>query len=41
MTPGPVDVEEYERTHYTPAQDDVVLYSTEQVAHVFKYTPPC
>jgi hypothetical protein len=26
--PGPVSVEEYERTHYTPDTDDVVLYAT-------------
>jgi hypothetical protein len=28
VIPGPVSVEEYERTHHTPAQDDTVLYST-------------
>ncbi len=28
MIPGPVSLEEYERTHYAPAQDDEVLYAT-------------
>jgi uncharacterized FAD-dependent dehydrogenase len=46
MTPGPVSVEEYERTHHTPAQDDTVLYATErrtytmdEIAHVWVYSP--
>jgi hypothetical protein len=26
--PGPVSLEEYERTHSPPAQDDTVLYAT-------------